>query len=60
MKVHVITDTELGWDCVVAVFSGKTREELRAEFPQENYVIIEMYVETKFYSDLDDDIEDDD
>ena len=39
--VYVVTSTELGWDCVVAVFDDSVDpEELENTFPEScNYVI---------------------
>lgn len=38
MKVYVVTGTELGWDCVVGVYTDE--EVARKEFPDEDTYII--------------------
>ena len=38
MKVYVVTGTELGWDCVVGVFTDE--EVARKEYPDEDYYVI--------------------
>lgn len=48
--LYVVTNTELGWDCVVGVFSGLTREQLDEKFDKYPYVISEMAVETNLES----------
>lgn len=44
MNVYVVTGLELGWDCVVAVFSAASSplEEVKKSFPEESYVIHEQ------------------
>lgn len=38
-KVVVVTNTELGWDNVVGVFSMDILEEIEARFPSKPYMI---------------------
>lgn len=39
-KVWVVTNTELGWDCVVAVFSTElSKEEVKKRFSEDSYVV---------------------
>lgn len=40
-EVFVVTNTELGWDCVVGVFrcSEVTREQLKEVFKGNTYII---------------------
>jgi hypothetical protein len=47
MKVYVVTGVELGWDCVVAVYSCESipLAELELEYPQGDFVITERVVE---------------
>ena len=47
MKVYVVTGLELGWDCVVGVFTNVTRAALEAEFSEDYYVITELEVQTE-------------
>ena len=42
MRVYVVTGLELGWDCVVGVFSNVSKTELEIEYPEEDYVITEV------------------
>lgn len=55
MNVYVVTSTELGWDCVVAVFDADevSEEDIRESFPARGYVITNKTVElnTKDWSD---------
>lgn len=51
MEVYVVTNTELGWDCVVGVFDVNTvsEEEILDRFPENpngTYVINQYKVET--------------
>lgn len=41
MKVYVVTGLQLGWDCVVAVYSHEhvTFEELDRQYPADEYVV---------------------
>lgn len=45
-KVIVVTRPDLGWDCVVAVFSGLSVQEIRDQFPSTEYVLTQVEVET--------------
>ena len=47
MKVYVVTSTEMGWDCVVGVFTGVSKEALEAEYSEECYVIGEWTLQTE-------------
>jgi hypothetical protein len=46
--VFVVTNPELGWDCVVGVFDSNTMllQEVEETFPSNQYVIHEHNVET--------------
>ena len=48
-KVYVVTRTDLGWDCVVGVYTtAVSLEALQKEFPEDDsYVISDMTLETK-------------
>lgn len=52
-KVFVVTGLDLGWDCVVAVFSADTVsvDALGAQYKRPDYVISELTVETEFFAD---------
>lgn len=42
MRAWVVTDTDLGWDCIVGLFNYDdfTREELEEQFPRRlSYVV---------------------
>lgn len=45
--VYVVTNPELGWDCVVGVFSGEnlTKKEIKQRFPDQEYCIFEQNLE---------------
>lgn len=47
--VYVVTNPELGWDCVIGVYDAKyvTLLSLQEEFPEDEYVIHEQTLETK-------------
>jgi hypothetical protein len=45
MKVYVVTGLEMGWDCVVGVYTNISFRELEQQFPEEDYVITLMTVE---------------
>lgn len=47
LHLYVITQPELGWDCVVAVFPQfqYTKEQLEEVFPEDFYVIHEKTLE---------------
>lgn len=53
MKVYVVTCPDLGWDCVVGVYTDVSIEELKAEYEEDCYVITEKTVEK--YLSCDDD-----
>lgn len=56
MKVFVVTGVELGWDCVVGVFTDE--EVARKEYPDEDsYVIHEEILDRTKIQDYEDDIE---
>ena len=56
MKVYVVTGVELGWDCVVGVFTDE--EVARKEYPDEDsYVIHEETLDRTKIQDYEDDIE---
>ena len=56
MKVYVVTGVELGWDCVVGVFTDE--EVARKEYPDEDsYVIHEEILDRTKIEDYEDDIE---
>ena len=56
MKVYVVTGVELGWDCVVGVFTDE--EVARKEYPDEDsYVIHEEILDRTKIQDYEDDIE---
>lgn len=58
MKVYVVTGVELGWDCVVGVFTDE--EVARKEYPDEDYYVIhEETLDTTEIDDYEDDIEED-
>lgn len=46
--VFIVTDPELGWDCVCAVYDGSrvTHEELRKKYPANQYTLTLTTVET--------------
>lgn len=46
-SVHVVTNPELGWDCVVGVYDADIvkMEDLLEEFPEGDYVITTEIVE---------------
>jgi len=46
-KVFVVTNLELGWDCVVAVYSSREAAE-KYKAGERQIVITEMYVEDEF------------
>lgn len=50
--VYVVTRTDLGWDCVVAVYTtAVSLEALQKEFPEDDsYVISDLTVRTKLES----------
>lgn len=52
MKVYVVTNPDLGWNCLVGVFdySSFTKEELESQFPMDEYIIRE----TEIYTDISD------
>lgn len=54
-NVFVVTGTDLGWDCVVAVYSADdvTLEALEAGYPYPDYVITERDLETTYTPDCD-------
>lgn len=56
-KVYVVTGTDLGWDCVVGVFSAVevNYAGLRHRFPERQYVITKREVESSLadYEDWD-------
>lgn len=57
MKVYVVTGTELGWDCVVGVYTDE--EVARKEYPNEDSYVI--HEETLDKSTIDDyNVEDED
>lgn len=62
-RVFVVTDTELGWDCVVACIDATTitEEDVRKEFKDRTYIITEMEVAStpkpRWYEEDDDDEE---
>ena len=59
MKVYVVTGVELGWDCVVGVFTDE--EVARKEYPDEDsYVIHEETLDRTKIQDYEDDIEESD
>ena len=56
MKVFVVTGVELGWDCVVGVFTDE--EVARKEYPDEDYYVIhEETLDKSKIEDYEDDIE---
>lgn len=52
-KVTVVTRPDLGWDCVVAVFSGISLQEIRDRFTGSEYVLTQTEVETTLDNYLD-------
>lgn len=53
MKVYVVTGVELGWDCVVGVYTDE--EVARKEYPDEDsYVIHEVTLDRTKIRDYDD------
>ena len=44
--VCVVTGLDFGWNCIVGVFAGVSREELEQTFPNNEYVITQIQVET--------------
>lgn len=46
-KVYVVTRPDLGWDCVVAVYYNVSTKKLLKEYPEPDYVIKDMTVETE-------------
>ena len=59
MQVYVVTSVELGWNCVVAVYSGDVSlEELSKRYPdKQGYVVHPNTLETKIEDELSDDFE---
>jgi hypothetical protein len=58
-KVHIVTSTEMGWDCIIGVFDYEevSLEELFIQFPSSSqYVVFTKDVQ----SDLSDWVEDED
>lgn len=49
MRVYVVTGLNLGWDCVVGVYSCDevSLEQLQNEWPVEDFIIIRREVETQ-------------
>lgn len=59
MKVYVVTGIELGWDCVVGVFTDE--DVARKEYPDEDsYVIHEETLNRTTIEDYEEDIEEND
>ena len=59
MKVYVVTGVELGWDCVLGVFTDE--EVARKEYPDEDsYVIHEEILDRTKIEDYEDEIEEED
>ena len=50
MRVYVVTGVELGWDCVVGVYTDE--EVARKEYPDEDYYVI--HEETLDTTEIDD------
>jgi len=47
--VYVVTGPHLGWDCVVAVYAKSVSlKTIKKNFPEPDYVISEMTLETEF------------
>jgi hypothetical protein len=46
-KVFVVTNTELGWDCVCAVYTNSEAAE-KYKGDSETIIITEMYLEDEF------------
>ena len=44
--VYVVTGLDLGWDCVVGVFTNVNHDELIKCFPEGEYVITERTIES--------------
>lgn len=59
-KVIVVTRPDLGWDRVVAVFSGLSMQEVRDRFPSTEYVHAQVEVETSLDRYLDNDLDNED
>lgn len=38
MELTVVTNTELGWDCVVAVYENASEKDLKYMYPSDEYV----------------------
>lgn len=58
MKVYVVTGVELGWDCVVGVYTDE--EVARKEYPDEDsYVIHEETLDRTKIEEYEDDMEED-
>lgn len=56
MKVYVVTGTELGWDCVVGVYTDE--KVARKEYPDEDYYVIhEEILDKSTIDDYEDEIE---
>ena len=55
MRITVVTSVELGWDCVVAVYSGEVSQEwLEKEYPNDRgYVLHDKHLRTKENSECD-------
>lgn len=59
MKVYVVTGVELGWDCVVGVYTDE--EVARKEYPDEDsYIIHEETLDKSTIDDYEDDSDEDD
>lgn len=52
-KVTVVTRADLGWDCIVAVFSSISMQEIRDRFPSTEYILTQVEVETSLDDYLD-------
>jgi hypothetical protein len=47
--VYVVTGPQLGWDCVVAVYTESvTLKTIKEEYPEPEYIISKMTLETEF------------
>jgi hypothetical protein len=59
-KVHIVTSTEMGWDCIIGVFDSEevSLEELLFQFPRSSqYFIFTKEVEANLFNWCDDEEE---
>jgi len=53
MRVWIVTNTDLGWDCIIGVFSADdfSREELEERFPRRGSYVVH-YGPHRIHNDL--------